>query len=84
MGQPHKILLIEVHLLGPTLLVTQLVTKITRYLYPQIFIFHGFGSSTNPHFIEVHFLGRTLSISQLVISITGISILGSLFIAVMG
>ena len=42
-----------------------------RYLYPWIFICHGFGSSTNPHFIEVHFLGHTLLISQLVTSITG-------------
>ena len=71
MGQPHKIFFIEVHLLGRTLLVTKLVTSITGYLYPWIFVFHGFGSSTNPHFIEVHLLGRTLSISQLVTSITG-------------
>ena len=71
MGQPHKILLIEVHLLGCTLLVTQFVTRITGYLYPQIFIFYGSGSSTNPHFIKVHLLDRTLLISQLVTSITG-------------
>ena len=71
MGQLQKMLVIEVHLLGCTLLVTQLVKSITGYLYPWIFVCHGFGSSTNPHFIEVHLLDRTLSISQLVTSITG-------------
>ena len=71
MGQPHKIVVIEIHLLGRTLLVSQLVTSITRYLYPWIFVHHGYGSSTNPHFIEVHLLGCTLSVSQLVTRITG-------------
>jgi len=65
---PH---FIEVHLLGRTLLVSQLVTSITGYLYPRIFVLHGYGSSTNPQFIEVHLLGHTLSESQLVTSITG-------------
>jgi len=71
MGQPHKILDIKVHLLGRTLLASQLVTSITGYLYPRIFVCHGYGSFTYPHFIKIHFLGRTLLASQLVTSITG-------------
>ena len=71
MGQPNKILVIEVHLLGHTLLVSKLVTIITRYLYPWIFICHGYGSFTNPYFIKFHLLVRTLSVSKLVTSITG-------------
>ena len=70
MGQPHKVLLIEVHLLGRTMLLSQLVSSITWYLYPWIFIFYVSGSFTNAHFIEVHLLDRTLSISQLGTSIT--------------
>ena len=65
---PH---FIEVHLLGCTLSVSQLVTSITGYLYPLIFVHHVYGSSTNAHFIEVHFLCHALSVSQLVTSITG-------------
>ena len=40
---PH---FIEVHLLGHTLSSSQLVTSITRYLYPRIFIYHGYGLTT--------------------------------------
>lgn len=61
MDQPHKIFVIKFHLLGHTLLVSQLVTSITWYLYHRFFVCHGYGSSTNSHFIEVHLLGHTLS-----------------------
>ena len=49
MGQLHKIIFIEVHLLGRTRSISQLVTSITGYLYPRIFVHHGYGlSAQNP------------------------------------
>jgi len=62
MGQSHKILGIEIHLLGRTLLTSQLVTIITGYLYPWIFVCHGYGSSTNPHFVfNKDFVGKNFT-----------------------
>lgn len=42
----HKPYFINVHLLGCTLSLSQFVTSIIGYLYPKIFVHHGYGLTT--------------------------------------